>query len=71
MQALSQTARTARIRDLNDAFRRSFSGGKVTMTAGVDALPDMVKAAALQKAATFDEFTLDNWVFVLANQTAP
>jgi hypothetical protein len=42
---------------LNDAFRRSFSGGKVTMTAGVYALPDMVKAAALQKAATFDEFT--------------
>jgi hypothetical protein len=45
---------------LNDAFRRSFSGGKVVMTAGVDALPDMVKAAALQKAATFDEFNEDN-----------
>ena len=52
--------RTARIRELNDAFRRSFSGGKVTMTAGVYALPDMVKAAALQKAATFDEFNEDN-----------
>ena len=60
MQALSQTAKTARIRELNDAFRRSFSGGKVTMTAGVYALPDMVKAAALQKAATFDEFNEDN-----------
>ena len=45
---------------LNDAFRRTFSGGKVTMTAGVYALPDMVKAAALQKAATFDAFTADN-----------
>ena len=45
---------------LNDAFRRTFSGGKVVMTAGVDALPDMVKAAALQKAATFDAFTDDN-----------
>ena len=32
----------------------------VTMTAGVYALPDMVKAAALQKAATFDQFTEDN-----------
>ena len=52
--------KTARIRDLNDAFRRSFYGGTVTMTAGVDALPDMVKAAALQKAATFDAFTEDN-----------
>jgi Protein of unknown function (DUF3768) len=60
MIALSQTAKTARIRELNDAFRRTFSGGKVVMTAGVDALPDMVKAAALQKAATFDAFTDDN-----------
>ena len=60
MTALSQTANTARIRDLNDAFRRTFAGGNVVMTAGVDALPDMVKAAALQKAATFDEFSEDN-----------
>jgi hypothetical protein len=51
---------TRRIRALNDAFRRTFAGGKVTMTAGVYALPDMVKAAALQKAATFDEFNEDN-----------
>ena len=52
--------RTARIRQLNDAFRRSFSGGKVTMTAGVYALPDMVKAEALKKAATFDDFSEEN-----------
>lgn len=49
-----------KIAHLNDTFRRSFSGGKVMMTAGVDALPDMVKAAVLQKVATFDEFTKDN-----------
>ena len=60
MIALSQTAKTARIRELNDAFSRTFAGGKVTMTAGVYALPDMVKAAALQKAATFDQFNEDN-----------
>ena len=30
------------------------------MTAGVDALPDMVKAEALKTAATFDDFTEDN-----------
>ena len=45
---------------LNDAFRRTFARGKVVMTAGVYALPDMVKAAALHKAATFDEFTEAN-----------
>jgi hypothetical protein len=54
------TAKTARIRDLNDAFRHTFAGGKVMMTAGVNELPDMVKAAALQKAATFDKFNEDN-----------
>jgi hypothetical protein len=49
-----------RIRDLNDAFRRTFAGGKVTMTSGVDELPDCVKAEALHQVATFSEFTTDN-----------
>ncbi|KYK46063.1 hypothetical protein A1D31_33740 [Bradyrhizobium liaoningense] len=49
-----------RIALLNDAFRTSFSGGKVLMTASVDALPDMVKAAALQAVATFADFCEEN-----------
>lgn len=49
-----------KIAHLNDAFRKSFSGGKVMMTAGVDALPHMVKAAVLQKVADFKEFTSGN-----------
>ena len=52
--------RIARIRDLNDAFRRTFSGGKVMMTCGVAELPDMVKGKALQLVAAFDQFTEDN-----------
>src|SRR5438094_9071881 len=52
--------RAKRIRKLNDAFRRSFSGGKVTMTGGVAQLPDMVKARALELVATFNSFTKDN-----------
>jgi Protein of unknown function (DUF3768) len=52
--------RTARIRDLNDAFRRTFSGGKVMMTCGVAELPDMVKAAALCEVARFSAFTAGN-----------
>jgi hypothetical protein len=51
---------TERIRELNDAFRSSFSGGKVMMTAGVHELPDCVKADALVKVATFKEFTRDS-----------
>jgi hypothetical protein len=49
-----------RIQELNDAFRRTFAGGQVMMTASVDALPDMVKAAALQRVAAFEDFTEDN-----------
>ena len=39
-------------------FRRSFSGGKVTMTAGVYALPDMVKAASQRPAKTTRVMTI-------------
>jgi hypothetical protein len=52
--------RATRIRDLNDAFRRTFSGGKVTMTCGVAELPDMVKAAALCQVAAFTAFKEEN-----------
>ena len=45
---------------LNDAFRTTLSGGSVLLTAGVYELPDMVKAAAIQRVATFDAFTEDN-----------
>jgi Protein of unknown function (DUF3768) len=45
---------------LNDAFRRTFAGGKVMMTSGVDELPDCVKAEALAQVVRFDDFTPDN-----------
>src|SRR5258707_15678709 len=45
---------------LNDAFRTTFSGGKVMMTSGVDELPDCVKAEVLVQVAKFSEFTADN-----------
>ena len=45
---------------LNDAFRTTLSGGTVLLSAGVHELPDMVKAAAIRRVATFDEFTEDN-----------
>jgi hypothetical protein len=50
----------ARIRDLNDAFRKTFAGGKMVMSASVAALPDMVKASALVKVAQFNDFSPDN-----------
>ena len=60
MQALSQTAKTARIRELNDAFRTTFSGGRVMLTVGVDSLPSDVKAIVIRRVVTFSTFTADN-----------
>ena len=52
--------RTARIRDLNDAFRRTFSGGKVMMTCGVADFDSMRLAVLLDRVRRFDAFTPDN-----------
>jgi Protein of unknown function (DUF3768) len=49
-----------RIRELNDAFRKTLTGGKVFVTAGVDTLPSDVKAMAIREVATFSAFTPDN-----------
>jgi hypothetical protein len=49
-----------KIRALNDAFRKSMSGGRVMMTAGVDALPSDVKAMVIRRVATFADFSADN-----------
>ena len=52
--------RISRIRDLNDAFRRTFVGGKVLITCGVDALPDAMQAGALLFVRVFDKFSESN-----------
>jgi hypothetical protein len=54
------TSKTAAIRDLNDAFRRSFIGGVVMVTAGVEAIPPERRQAILQKVRAFEAFTIDN-----------
>ncbi len=51
---------TKRIRELNDAFRTSFSGGRIMLTVGVDSLPSDVMVMALRSVATFSTFTADN-----------
>jgi hypothetical protein len=52
--------KTARIRELNDNFRRSFQGGRVMLTSGVNALEAETKAKVLEAVRTFDAFTSDN-----------
>ena len=49
-----------RIAQLNDAFRTTFAGGKVMVTASVQALPTDVMAQALGTVRRFNEFDEDN-----------
>ena len=50
----------AKIRDLNDAFRRSMSGGRFTMTAGVAALPGDRLSRLVDAVRSFADFNADN-----------
>jgi hypothetical protein len=50
----------SRTRLLNDNFRSTFVGGRVVMTAGVDALPIDTKACVLLAVQSFSNFTKDN-----------
>ena len=49
-----------RICALNDAFRRTFVGGAVMITAGVEAMPPEQRRTLLAKVRAFDAFTDDN-----------
>ncbi len=53
-------SKTDRIRELNDAFRTTFVGGCVVVTAGIEALPAATKAAVLAKVRSFDSFDREN-----------
>lgn len=50
----------ARIRALNDVFRRSFRGGRVMMTRGVSALGRERLVRLVARVQRFDDFSADN-----------
>jgi len=52
--------KTDRIRELNDAFRTTFVGGKVMMTPGVAAMPADQLANALSAVRRFKDFDEGN-----------
>ncbi len=56
----NKSDKRAKIRALNDAFRTSFWGGRVMMTAGVAALETPVRNAVVEKIKAFDAFDDDN-----------
>ena len=53
-------SKIAHIRELNDTFRRTFTGGTVVMTASIAARSPEAQALILQRVRTFDAFTGDN-----------
>lgn len=60
MNQTSSHSATDRIRVLNDNFRSTLIGGRMFMTAGVNALPMDTKARVLLAVQSFDKFTSDN-----------
>ena len=53
-------SRSGKIAQLNDNLRRTFSGGKVMMTASVNALDQDTMAEVLSAVRAFDKFDGDN-----------
>jgi hypothetical protein len=53
-------SKTDRIRSLNDAFRRTFIGGAVMITAGIEAIPLDQRRSLLQKIREFTAFDEGN-----------
>lgn len=53
-------AQTVAIRQLNDYLRMTFSGGRVVMTQGVQALSMDVTSKVIDTIRAFDSFTEDN-----------
>jgi hypothetical protein len=60
MSSTAGLKQSGRIRVLNDNFRSTYIGGRVVMTAGVNALPISTKAHVLLAVQSFDKFTEDN-----------
>lgn len=54
------TDSNARLRALNDAFRRSFAGGHVVETPGVVELAEVERIALLMAVRRFSSFDTDN-----------
>ena len=60
MSSVAQLQKAEQIQVLNDILRTTFVGGRVMLTAGVDALPVNAKASLLAAVRSFNTFTEDN-----------
>ena len=60
LNGVEAPAGPVRVRALNDALRRTSSGGRVMVTAGVAALPDETRTAVFVAVRGFDRFDATN-----------
>ena len=51
---------TDKIRQLNDAFRTSFKGGKVMLTLGIRSKSDIEQTEILERVVNFNNFNKNN-----------
>jgi hypothetical protein len=59
-RTMSVNSQTARIRELNDAFRTTIGDGKCAVSAGVSELGTSFAITAVAAARAFQDFTPDN-----------
>ena len=57
---MSDSKTTAKIRELNDHFRKTGRGGRIMMTQGIQALGQRAVMEIMAKVRAFDKFTKDN-----------
>lgn len=57
---MTKVANDNKIARLNDLFRKSFVGGKIIVTQGIQALPELDQRKILEKVQNIDAFTEDN-----------
>lgn len=55
-----QTPQTHAIAELNDHFRRTFTGGRVFITRGIQRLGPDALASIIKKVREFDQFSSEN-----------
>ena len=57
---MSDSKTTAKIRELNDHFRKTGRGGRIMLTQGIQALGQQTVIEIMAKVRAFDKFTKDN-----------
>ncbi len=60
MKHCDQDQSAKKIAQLNDAFRTTFTGGRLMVTAGVSAFPASTQVDVLRAVQAFNTFTPDN-----------